>query len=195
MGLHPCIPILCERCPREFVQVPTRPVRDDLRYSVLGPELNCGGRINALWEDVLLCQFHDVLPGSALEMVYRDAERVSATNLFERALVQMLPQIHRRVAVEGHALLHKALQALHAGSSADFATNKDIRSVFTVDTLSLPRRELVQVPIEAADGFVAQKLSGGNGHLVLFETLPGKNVALPVIEDLDTKNNDLVKGA
>lgn len=27
--------------------------------------------INALWEDVLLCQFHDVLPGSCIEMVYK----------------------------------------------------------------------------------------------------------------------------
>lgn len=28
--------------------------------------------INALWEDVLLCQFHDVLPGSCIEMVYKE---------------------------------------------------------------------------------------------------------------------------
>ena len=27
--------------------------------------------INSLWEDVLLCQFHDVLPGSAIEMNYK----------------------------------------------------------------------------------------------------------------------------
>lgn len=27
--------------------------------------------INQLWEDVLLCQFHDVLPGSCIEMVYK----------------------------------------------------------------------------------------------------------------------------
>jgi len=45
-------------------------------------------KLDALWEDgawarrgraedaVLLCQFHDVLPGSAINMVYSDAERV-----------------------------------------------------------------------------------------------------------------------
>ncbi|QLQ77988.1 hypothetical protein HG537_0A02350 [Torulaspora globosa] len=27
--------------------------------------------INALWENILLCQFHDVLPGSSIEMVYK----------------------------------------------------------------------------------------------------------------------------
>lgn len=31
--------------------------------------------IDSLWEDMLLCQFHDVLPGSAIGMVYDDAEK------------------------------------------------------------------------------------------------------------------------
>ena len=34
--------------------------------------------IDPLWEQVLLCQFHDVLPGSALEMVYEDVEEIYA---------------------------------------------------------------------------------------------------------------------
>lgn len=29
-------------------------------------------RLNSLWQQVCLCQFHDVLPGSCIEMVYRD---------------------------------------------------------------------------------------------------------------------------
>lgn len=28
--------------------------------------------LDSMWEDVLLCQFHDVLPGSCIEMVYED---------------------------------------------------------------------------------------------------------------------------
>lgn len=35
--------------------------------------------IDSLWEDMLLCQFHDVLPGSAIGMVYDDAEKVQST--------------------------------------------------------------------------------------------------------------------
>jgi alpha-mannosidase len=32
--------------------------------------------IDDMWENVLLCQFHDVLPGSSIQMVYEDASKV-----------------------------------------------------------------------------------------------------------------------
>lgn len=32
--------------------------------------------IDNMWEDVLLCQFHDCLPGSSIEMCYRDSDEV-----------------------------------------------------------------------------------------------------------------------
>lgn len=34
--------------------------------------------IDRLWEGILLCQFHDCLPGSSIEMCYRDSDDVSA---------------------------------------------------------------------------------------------------------------------
>lgn len=34
--------------------------------------------IDFLWESVLLCQFHDCLPGSSIEMCYDDSDKVSA---------------------------------------------------------------------------------------------------------------------
>jgi len=34
--------------------------------------------LDEMWENVLLCQFHDVLPGSSIEMVYEDASHVSS---------------------------------------------------------------------------------------------------------------------
>jgi alpha-mannosidase len=33
--------------------------------------------IDDMWENVLLCQFHDCLPGSSIEMCYDDSDRVS----------------------------------------------------------------------------------------------------------------------
>jgi alpha-mannosidase len=33
--------------------------------------------IDDMWENVLLCQFHDCLPGSSIEMCYRDSDNVS----------------------------------------------------------------------------------------------------------------------
>lgn len=32
---------------------------------------------DAMWENVLLCQFHDCLPGSSIEMAYRESDQVS----------------------------------------------------------------------------------------------------------------------
>jgi alpha-mannosidase len=39
-----------------------------------------------MWESVLLCQFHDCLPGSSIEMVYRDSDEVSRACLFSRVI-------------------------------------------------------------------------------------------------------------
>ena len=33
--------------------------------------------LDEMWEGVLLCQFHDCLPGSAIKMCYDDSDRVS----------------------------------------------------------------------------------------------------------------------
>lgn len=42
-------------------------------------------KIDGMWENVLLCQFHDCLPGSCIEMCYDDSDKVSAKgeDLFE----------------------------------------------------------------------------------------------------------------
>lgn len=54
-------------------------------------------QIDSMYEDVLLCQFHDVLPGSAIEMVYDDADKM-----------------YERVLEKGDALLSAAIEALGA---------------------------------------------------------------------------------
>jgi len=41
--------------------------------------------LQAIWEDVLLCQFHDVLPGSCIEMVYKDDVRPMLKNAIKKA--------------------------------------------------------------------------------------------------------------
>ncbi|MBN1971207.1 MAG: alpha-mannosidase [Candidatus Delongbacteria bacterium] len=38
-------------------------------------------RIDRIWKDTLLNQFHDILPGSSINWVYKDAERMSKENL------------------------------------------------------------------------------------------------------------------
>ncbi|MBQ0125107.1 MAG: alpha-mannosidase [Clostridiales bacterium] len=49
-------------------------------YSVLG-ELLCGAKypyqaLSAGWEKILLCQFHDVIPGSSIRPVYDDTDKI-----------------------------------------------------------------------------------------------------------------------
>jgi len=44
----------------------------DTSYQYPKPELD------EMWEGVLLCQFHDCLPGSAIKMCYDDSDKVSA---------------------------------------------------------------------------------------------------------------------
>ena len=46
--------------------------------------------IDDMWENVLLCQFHDVLPGSSIEMVYEDASAV--VPLVEYPNVRFIPR-------------------------------------------------------------------------------------------------------
>ncbi|KAK4565274.1 Glycoside hydrolase, 38 vacuolar alpha mannosidase [Recurvomyces mirabilis] len=51
--------------------------------------------LDSMWEDVLLCQFHDCLPGSAIEMCYRDSD-----------------EAYERVFKTGKKILKDALVAL-----------------------------------------------------------------------------------
>jgi alpha-mannosidase len=37
--------------------------------------------VDDMWESVLLCQFHDCLPGSSIEMCYDDSDKVSRVQL------------------------------------------------------------------------------------------------------------------
>ncbi|GAA5929068.1 alpha-mannosidase [Sporobolomyces koalae] len=92
--------------------------------------------LQPLWEDVLLCQFHDVLPGSAIGLVYEDAEKIYAN-----------------VASKGLTLLSNALDALlpasvSIDSAASLSGSRD--TLFGVSTTGLARRSLVKIPLATA---------------------------------------------
>ncbi|CAO1631926.1 unnamed protein product [Sympodiomycopsis kandeliae] len=79
-------------------------------------------QIDDLWEPFLKCQFHDVLPGSSIRLVYEDAEKIYAD-----------------VDKKARTLLHSASKAL-SGKGSDIPV--------AVNTLGIPRRELVPVKLE-----------------------------------------------
>ncbi|TKA51106.1 hypothetical protein B0A53_05892 [Rhodotorula sp. CCFEE 5036] len=120
--------------------------------------------IDSLWEDMLLCQFHDVLPGSAIGMVYDDAEKIYAD-----------------VQEKGAALLDSALNIL-VPNSKSLSHPEALDSLVALDTLGLARRELVKVPMSVAralDDAALQRSHDGEAY-VLFDTTGGTIVTEPV---------------
>lgn len=79
-------------------------------------------KINELWEDILLCQFHDVLPGSCIGMVYEDEHR-----------------IHKNVLKKAQQILIQALQALKIDDNLESADSQPV----AISALPWSRSEIV----------------------------------------------------
>jgi alpha-mannosidase len=90
--------------------------------------------IDDIWENVLLCQFHDVLPGSSIEMVYEDASKV------QTSLVMLLMKIYSKVFSTGQKLLSDTLNAL---GFKDTTTRQEEKVQVAINTLAWPRSEIV----------------------------------------------------
>ncbi|KAI0640866.1 glycosyl hydrolases family 38 N-terminal domain-containing protein [Trametes meyenii] len=94
------------------------------------------GRINDAWEKVLLNQFHDVLPGSAIGMVYDDAEKLYA-----------------EVRKEGEALIEEAFKAIFPPSISLADPTFKLKKAGTLvgyNTTFFPRRDIIEVPLTGA---------------------------------------------
>lgn len=59
--------------------------------------------IKNAWQKVLMNQFHDILPGSSINPVYRDAKEfyLEAQGLASQALLESLKEISRKIQTEG----------------------------------------------------------------------------------------------
>ncbi|WWC88253.1 uncharacterized protein L201_003160 [Kwoniella dendrophila CBS 6074] len=88
-------------------------------------------QLDEIWRDVLLNQFHDVLPGTSIKMVNDDAV-----------------EIYRKRTLETRGLLDKALSALT--SSKGLKGNKDSQ-IGIFDGLRLSRNQVVEIPSEFAN--------------------------------------------
>ncbi|KDQ11808.1 glycoside hydrolase family 38 protein [Botryobasidium botryosum FD-172 SS1] len=124
-------------------------------------------RIDDAWEKVLLNQFHDVLPGSAIGMVYEDAEK-----------------LYTEIAREGKSILEEAFGVLLEKSvhlnEPPKATSKG--RLVAVNTVCAPRREVVQVPLggPAASRLrseLVQVAKDGKSGYALMDASQGSGVA------------------
>ncbi|KAJ7203479.1 glycoside hydrolase family 38 protein [Mycena haematopus] len=132
--------------------------------------------LNDAWEKVLLNQFHDVLPGSAIGMVYDDAE-----------------ELYAEVRTSCEKMLDDALDVILGGHTRlpGAAAVTELDQLVAYNTTFFPRREVVQVPLPAAGNSalrtqVAQLAADGRtGYAVVHCAGGGRPAALtapPVTE-------------
>ncbi|WRT66773.1 uncharacterized protein IL334_003736 [Kwoniella shivajii] len=86
-------------------------------------------RLDEIWHDVLLNQFHDVLPGTSIKMVNDDAL-----------------EIYRRRTIQCYALLDEALDTLFPLGVANGHTKET--SLAVLDGARLPRNQVTEIPSE-----------------------------------------------
>ncbi|AOW04433.1 galactose mutarotase-like domain-containing protein [Yarrowia lipolytica] len=140
-------------------------------------------QLESLWEDVCLCQFHDVLPGSCIEMVYKDVKK-----------------IHGRVIDTASHLIDKAASAL--GLSGHPSKDSFDCTPVALNTMPWSRTEVVAVPqphwdatVELAEGVEIQEDSG-NALVMMSESGPvvtTQSVDLFKSEDAYILENSQVK--
>ncbi|SPO21157.1 probable AMS1 - alpha-mannosidase [Ustilago trichophora] len=125
--------------------------------------------IDAIWEPLLLNQFHDCLPGSSIRKVYDDLEEMYAD-----------------MAIKGKKLWRQALNALGVGEEVVGASNK---SYTAINTLDVARRELVEVELSShmprAEAIALSHQSmqlcrAGQSALLLLEDATGRGQATVV---------------
>jgi alpha-mannosidase len=100
--------------------------------------------IDDMWENVLLCQFHDCLPGSSIEMCYDDSDKVSTFSKSWGQLATNSFQIYATVFQTAENAMIKALDKLGFKDK----DNLDDELV-ALNTLPWNRTELVQLPIKS----------------------------------------------
>jgi alpha-mannosidase len=103
--------------------------------------------IDAMWENVLLCQFHDCLPGSCIEMCYDDSD-----------------ELYAKVFKTGEKLLSDALKAL----GFEEASTHPKAPLVALNTLGWSRDEVLQLPQEVANcRGISSPLATQNGGRLL----------------------------
>ncbi|KAJ2780731.1 Glycoside hydrolase, 38 vacuolar alpha mannosidase [Coemansia javaensis] len=115
--------------------------------------------LERLWKLVCLNQFHDVLPGTSIEMVYKDTDKIYADVLGSVAGLKQSAV----VALAGHA----------AAQSPDAATG-----VLLVNTTGWPRTEVVAVPAAGPAGGSWQTRASDGARLMVAAAVPGCGTAV-----------------
>ena len=127
--------------------------------------------LDDLWQTVLLCHFHDVLPGSAIEMVFEDADKVS---LLSKKNVSNTDsrQLYEDLFKKCDTLFGEVSSHLHMGGEGELAA---------LNLFQWPRTELVEIPKSTeliGENQVSQKLASG---AILVPVSAKANASTPVL--------------
>ncbi|CAO3682019.1 unnamed protein product [Umbelopsis ramanniana] len=98
-----------------------------------------GSEIENMWKLVCLNQFHDCLPGSAIEIAYDDVHK-----------------FHRQVAANSILLRHKAQTALLGNGSEKSDGKGENQQLVIFNTLPWDRSGIVQIPRQGNEELIGQ---------------------------------------
>ncbi|CED85351.1 glycoside hydrolase family 38 protein [Phaffia rhodozyma] len=131
-------------------------------------------KLDWCWEHLLLCQQHDVLPGSAIRLAYDEAERYHVK--IRKLSAEMIDAAYRILLPNSTSLADNPLVVAGKGK------------IVGINTLRVPRREVVKVPVDAKGalkGSMAQVCRGGtHGYLLVDATNDGLAEVKGVFADM-----------
>ena len=132
--------------------------------------------IDDLWEHILLCQFHDCLPGSSIEMCYDDSDEVRYTAL-DSEVILTFDQLYKEVFDRGETLLTTALSELGYREISP-SDKSDLQKLKALNTLPWDRAEIVDLPSSTKE-HPRQKLVSSNSK---YEAKPLGGVSVKEIK-------------
>ncbi|KAI3640540.1 hypothetical protein MIR68_001418 [Amoeboaphelidium protococcarum] len=163
-------------------------------YVLLGNGQYPRDQLDAMWKKLLFNQFHDILPGTSIELVYEDTRRdykeiySLGTKLRSDAFNQM---IYNAVSsgLSGDKMEQiKSVLGIQKESSYEMVQNCQMQ-VAVYNSLQFDRAEVVEIDIPsdlAVEPSFEQVVAAGNSALVLAKT-PGFSLSFNSIKDNDIK--------
>ncbi|KAJ2489478.1 Glycoside hydrolase, 38 vacuolar alpha mannosidase [Coemansia sp. RSA 2050] len=135
-------------------------LRDVEMLSVIAQTADSGfaypaDELTRMWQQVCLNQFHDVIPGSSIEIVYKDS-----TAIYEEVVASAVALKQQALSV----LVASSTDALHATGLA------------VVNTSSWARTEVIAVPGLAQQAGGVQQMSKRDNVALVLATVPGCSV-------------------
>lgn len=134
----------------------------DLEYLTVRDALQRGkeassDRINPLTNEMLVNQFHDILPGTCIPRAHDEAKE--AVGHIIRESRKLSDEILEAMVKE--PAVNRQTGAWEKGAEGDGAEGRSVKTITLVNTLSFERRDVVYLPFE---GYYVERVNGEEGQ-------------------------------